>query len=145
MHPMDDCIPFRGRATGYASTTVDGIKMGAHRAAWIEAYGPIPPGLLVIHICDNPPCVNPAHLALGTQASNMADARRKGRTHHPFGNQRTVGSKHGMAKLTEDDVVNIKRLLGTTSQQEIARQFGISQSIISGIATGKRWSHVTAP
>jgi hypothetical protein len=56
----------------------------AHRVAWTLANGPIPAGMHVLHTCDNPPCCNPGHLWLGTQADNMADMARKGRTSNQF-------------------------------------------------------------
>jgi hypothetical protein len=138
---MTDCVPFHG-GTGYGYTSMNGVSVLAHRAAWIKANGPIPPGMVVRHSCDNPPCINVEHLRLGTQADNMADAKERGRVHRPFGHKRTVGSKHGMAKLTEADVVIIKKLLGTQSQRSIAARFGVNQATISMVATGKRWSHV---
>lgn len=64
---------------GYGQIRIKGRLWLAHRAVWVEANGPIPDGLFVLHTCDNPPCVNPRHLVQGTQWDNMQDRERKGR------------------------------------------------------------------
>jgi hypothetical protein len=65
---------------GYGTLMIDRSKrVPAHRAAWEVAHGPIPAGMVVMHTCDNPPCCNPEHLALGTRADNNRDRFRKGR------------------------------------------------------------------
>lgn len=77
------CWLWLGRPTprGYGHQRWDGKMMRAHRVAWLISIGPIPTGLFVLHHCDNPPCVNPAHLWLGTHDDNMRDRQEKGRTH----------------------------------------------------------------
>ncbi len=80
-----DCLVFKSYydKDGYGRYRLDGgrkaPKIKAHRAAWTITHGEIPEGMLVLHKCDNPPCVNPEHLFLGTQADNMKDMCRKGR------------------------------------------------------------------
>jgi len=109
-----------------------GINFLAHRVSWVFANGPIPEGLCVLHHCDNPGCVNPAHLFLGTQADNVRDTADKGRTDR--------GEKRWSAKLTEQNVHNIRYFLRLgTSQKVIAEGYGVSQAIISDIKTGKGW------
>lgn len=77
----DECWPWQAAlsSTGYGVAGWNGSSTSAHRAIWMLTYGEIPPGLMVCHACDNPPCCNPSHLFLGTQRENMQDAQRKGR------------------------------------------------------------------
>ena len=122
---------------GYGRVWFNGRLEYAHAIAWYFSNGIIPVDLCVLHKCDNPPCCNPAHLFLGTHLDNMRDCKDKGR--------RTVvlGERNGSAKLTEADVLEIKVLLfkGMTPRA-IANKFGISQTHVSDIKLGKRWSHV---
>lgn len=107
----------------------------AHRVSWERAFGAIPSGKVVCHKCDQPSCVNPAHLFLGTSADNVSDMVRKGR--------HAKGEHHGCAKVSEADVREIRSLhSGGMSQLGIARQFGISNSTIHLIVKGRLWAHV---
>lgn len=107
---------------------------GAHRVAWeLRHMKPIPPGMVVRHACNNPACVNPAHLAIGTPQDNSDDMVTADR--------QAKGSSNGRAKLTEDDVVLILRDQ-TSTNTELARRFGVSQVMISQIKRRKKWRHV---
>jgi hypothetical protein len=104
----------------------------AHRSSYRLFKGPLISGLDVMHSCDNPGCVNPSHLRLGTRTENMRDAKAKGRT--------SFGASHGRSKLVESD---ISAILGSPlKQRETAEHFGISQGHISAIRAGKRWSYL---
>jgi hypothetical protein len=107
----------------------------AHRVAYLLYVGEIPVGLDVCHTCDNPSCVRPDHLFLGTRADNMKDAREKGRTGR--------GAKNGAAKLKEGDVREIRRLRGSYSQAVLAEKFGVAKSTISAIQVRENWKHVS--
>lgn len=104
----------------------------AHRFAWEAVHGPIPVGLHVLHKCDVPSCINPAHLFLGTQADNMTDKKTKKRER--------FGGRHGMAKLTDRLAAEIKMAPGP--QVEIAVAFGISKQTVNAIKRGRLWRHV---
>jgi hypothetical protein len=106
----------------------------ANRIAWELTNGPIPAGMLVCHRCDNPPCCNPTHLFLGTPAENSADMARKGRA------KTLRGTQQKDAKLSAASVLEI-RASGKT-QDELASQFGVSQSLISRIRSRHRWDHL---
>jgi HNH endonuclease len=109
----------------------------AHRLAWELFNGPIPPGLDVLHRCDNPACCNPAHLFLGTHSDNMRDREAKGRHNAPR------GSNHGRAKLTEDDVRTIRRLVAEgTPQNVLARRYGVTTTILWLLVHRRTWRHV---
>lgn len=106
----------------------------AHRAAWVLTYGPIPEGMCVLHRCDNPGCVNPSHLWLGTHADNVADRHKKCRT------RVLRGEEQWMSKLTEDRVREI--IASDNRGVDLARRFGVSQATISMIRTKRRWRHI---
>lgn len=144
--PMSGCWLWTGAAdpNGYGHIRAGGKKMpqvGAHRVAWELANGTIPDGLFVCHRCDNPACVNPAHLFLGTSGDNMRDKVRKGRCGDTRAHRVARGSGHHKAKLNEETVVDVKRLLseGRLTQKEIGRRFGISQTAVHYINIGRNW------
>lgn len=109
----------------------------AHRVAWTLVVGPIPTGLCILHRCDNPRCVNPDHLFLGTQRDNIRDMDQKDRRNVE---RRIWGEKHHSAKLTDRQVIQIRNLSKQSgfNQHHAARQFGVSQSVISMIVNHKR-------
>lgn len=138
-----DCwVWIRGRTKAGYGELWDGTRViHAHRHAWALENGPIPVGMYVCHSCDNPPCVRPEHLFLGTAADNNRDMRVKGRANdvgRPPG--RRVGW-HPNAKLTLEQAMEIRRLYaaGGTSHRRLAAQFGITKGAITQLLTGRTW------
>lgn len=120
---------------GYGQFRINGKIVAAHRVSYAAENGPIPDGMFVCHACDNPACVNPAHLFLGTDQDNKNDMYRKRR--HVF------GEKHPLRKLTTDVVLKIRQdAKSGMSQRNIARKYNTQRSQVSLIANGKRWSSV---
>ncbi len=121
-------------SNGYGSASAgDGKKAQAHRLAWKERHGSLPPkGVFVCHKCDVPLCVNPDHLFLGTHQENMDDMVRKGRN--------TTGERVTQAKLTAAQVLEIRAASG--SIYEIAPRYGISFQQVSRIRRRERWAHL---
>ena len=120
----------------------DGEKINAsHRLSWEIANGPIPSGMFVLHKCDTPRCVRPSHLFIGDNMANMRDMRDKGRRK---GIRSAFGKTHGMAKLSDAQVFEIRRLadIGELSKREIARHFGVAHPLISQIHKRKIWRHL---
>lgn len=122
---------------GYGRISVKYKMRLPHRVSFELHRGPIPPGVFVLHRCDNPSCLNPDHLFLGDQAANMADKASKGRAVFPL----KRGVDNGYAKLTEADVFAIRASDGL-SQRKLAKQFGVSQLHISRIRRGIVWAHL---
>lgn len=128
-----ECWPWQaGTNRGYGAFSLGRRSEGmalAHRVSWQLANGDLPEGKFVRHKCDNPPCVNPAHLELGDQTDNMRDMAERERGHH--------------RKLTAAQVSVIRaRLRAGSSQRELACEFGVTQGTVSWIAQGKTWRHV---
>jgi hypothetical protein len=120
---------------GYGEMKFNGTGWKAHRVS-VLLDGRDPEGQCVLHACDNPKCVNPNHLRLGTQKENIDDMVKRDR--------QTKGSNVHCAKLTEADIPVIRDLLSQgVSQKDIAKQFGVSATTIAHIKLGKRWAHVT--
>lgn len=116
------------------------VTVSASRVAYAIATGEDPGQMLVLHSCDNPPCCNPAHLWLGTDADNSDDKVRKGRARS--GVQR--GAKNGNARLDEAKVIAIWRdIQAGRSNTAIAAEFGMTHALISRIRLGLTWRHVT--
>lgn len=139
--PKGDCWEWTGlrHDYGYGVTSYYGRKMGTHQISYVMHKGEIPKGMHVCHECDNPPCVNPAHLWLGTQTENMKDMYSKGRGAKSEKRARP-GTKNHAAKITESDVLAIRndpRILA-----EIAKTYGISIATTHSIKSGKTWKHV---
>lgn len=129
----------RNPESGYGRFSYGGKLEYAHRFSYEFIGGKGPPGnQVVMHKCDNPPCVNPEHLTLGSYQDNMLDMKAKGRAYY------RKGTIHGMAKLDESKVMAIvaMRRAGTTFSQ-IGSHFGVNEATCRLICNGKRWSHVT--
>lgn len=115
----------------------------AHRLVWELTRGPIPDGLWVLHHCDVTSCVNPEHLYIGDHAQNVADARARNRYRAPAKRNPRRGSNGPTAKLTEDLVLEIRRLYaGGARQVDLAEQFGVIQPTISQVVRRATWTHV---
>jgi hypothetical protein len=111
-----------------------GGDLKAHRLSWELHFGPIEDGLCVCHRCDNPPCVRPDHLFLGTRADNNADREEKGR-----GSSKS-GSCNPRARLTVEVVAEVRKLRSEgCSQTRIASHVGFPQPSISKILRGVGW------
>ena len=121
---------------GYGQCYLNNKTWLAHRASWVIHNGPIPDGLCVLHKCDNPPCVNPDHLYVGTKKDNTRDmiARNRGPSR--------VGAINGNAKLCDLDIWLIRELAPKFTRTAIAQWFGVTRVQISTIALRKQWTHL---
>lgn len=149
---------------GYGTIRFRGRSWLTHRVAWVLSFGEVTPGKYVLHHCDNPPCVNPAHLYEGTQKNNMDDMFLRGRARPALGDKNgsrlhpellprgdahharvhpecmARGEQSGQAKLTEEQVRAIRRCGG--SSRATAALFSVSGSLVKQIRRGTVWRHV---
>lgn len=137
----DECWEWQGARSGSGKrygVLIDGTKnIYAHRLAYLFHYGEIGPNLCVRHKCDNPQCVNPHHLEVGTHKDNSDDKWRRGRG----ADQR--GERNPGARLKAGDVRQIRTLYREgLAQQAIAGRFGVSREMVGRIVRGEAWRHI---
>lgn len=133
--PISGCWNWVGwlSENGYGRFEVNKKKVYGHRYSYHTLVHPLSEGDVVMHKCDNRKCVNPEHLVVGTHSDNHADMVSKGRN--------AKGTSHGISKLTETDVINICKSKST--QRKLAKDYGVSQTAVWSIKTGRCWSHLT--
>jgi len=147
--PNSGCTLWLGTVikSGYGHVKWGGETLRAHRVSWELKNGPIPDGMMVLHKCDVPICINPDHLFLGTADDNSKDMIRKRRSStgvkhgsrtHP--ESRNRGTEVWSARLTDDDVRAIRQ--SNESAAALARKYKFDLSQICKIRKGKAWTHV---
>lgn len=134
----DDCWLWKGSlhdGAGYGVISVNQRIKSAHRVSYEMNVDPIPKGMVVRHLCNNPNCVRPDHLMVGTRAENAADRVRSGR--------QAVGIDSGHSKITEDQVIEMRRLYKEgVSTTELAERYGIDATSVYMAVTGINWAHL---
>jgi len=134
----DGCWEWTGTISsngGYGWIKSGGIMVKAHRFAYRLLVGPIPAGMFVCHHCDNPSCVRPDHLFLGTPADNSHDRDAKGRG--------VRGERQHSARLTADQVREIRELSPSIPGTDLAKRYGVAKSSISAVRNGRTWKWVS--
>lgn len=120
-----------GYQNGYGMVELSrGKRVRAHRLVWEQCFGIIPDGMCVCHECDNPACVNPEHLFLGSHTENMRDMKDKGRVRR--------GSSHPRSKFTADDVFRIRGCGESVS--DLARVYGVAEQSIRDVRARRTWA-----
>lgn len=144
---------------GYGRVWMGDKRFLTHRLSWIMEHGDIPHdesyhGVCTLHICDNTSCCRVSHLRLGSHADNMEDMTNKGRSRAPVGDahglrlhpeRRAKGDNHGKAKLTSDNVREIRSLYasGGFTYAMLGARFGVNETVIGTIIRRETWVHVT--
>lgn len=135
------CWEWQGnKFRNYGRVNVWGGKMWAHRLSWLLAHGSLPRHLNVLHKCDNPPCVRPDHLFIGTHSDNVADMVAKGRNSC----QDMRGEGNPRARLYEEDVrcARVQHTTNGVSSARIAASYGVTYQHAYKMLHGRSWRHV---
>lgn len=143
----DDCWRW-GAVAGYGYFKAGKLREYAHRFSWKVHHGSIPAGMCVLHRCDNPPCVNPRHLFIGTKRDNILDRNTKGRGDACY--RKTAlslrGEKSRFAVLNEEKVREIRSYdgpLGINARiRMFAKKFGVAYSTVSFVHYRYTWKHI---
>ena len=122
-------------AAGYGGFCINRSMFLAHRISWEIENGKIPNNSCVLHKCDNPLCVKPSHLFLGSRTDNNVDRMNKGRS------RPRIGSLNGRSKLTENEVRVIRIYHPTLALPDLAKSFNVSKQVIWSIIHRKTWVH----
>ena len=157
----EGCWEWTGGGHTYGQIKIEGRMRLAHHVSYELAHGPIPPGVQVLHHCDNPGCVRPDHLFLGTQSDNLRDMVAKGRgltdeqqsaIRHPHGDDHWMrskperiarGERHGRAKMTAETVQEARRLSADGwTLARLAERYGVRMSTLSMIIRRVTWRHL---
>ncbi|GAB6170593.1 HNH endonuclease [Paradesulfitobacterium aromaticivorans] len=134
----DSCWIWTGHKAngGYGIFHANHKSYIAHRFYYALHHGPIPEHIKACHKCDNPACVNPDHIFLGTQSENLRDAVMKGR-------RNMLGEDNPFSKLTEDNVLSLRRLYANgITKAELARRFQLSKTHVGRIISREVWAHI---
>ncbi|WP_170292781.1 HNH endonuclease [Metabacillus idriensis] len=126
------CVSHKVDVTGYVRIRRNKKDVSLHRYIYEQLVGSIPDGMIIMHSCDNRTCFNPDHLSIGTHKENQRDKALRGRS--------AKGSKNGRAKLTEDQVREIRKDFRTL--KDIAKDYGVSNAMIGEIKNLKNWKHI---
>lgn len=120
----------------YARLRINGVGVLCHRLTFKLFSGNIPGNMLVLHHCDNPPCINPKHLFLGSYSDNIKDALDK--------NRMARGEKNGRSKLTDNKVLSIrkKHSTGEYTLEGLAIEYSVDQHTIFDVIKRRTWNHV---
>lgn len=120
-----------------------GRTVAAHRMSYEIYVGPIPAGFAILHACDNPPCVNPAHLRTSTQSENIKEMWRRGRSRSQILDMNDK-AREAVRKISEDDVraIRARHAAGGVTQKQLGSEYGITNVQVSRIINRQRWAHV---
>ena len=132
----DDCWEWQAATNGnsYGQFNWKGNRIYAHRCSWLLHYAEIPGDMQVCHHCDNPGCVNPAHLFIGTQSDNIQDAANKNRLVD------NSGAMNGRAKLTIRQIIDIRA--SSASKVALARRHNVDRKTIWNIVNYRTWKYI---
>ena len=127
-------------ANGYGAVHLYDQYLAVHRVAYEVLVGPIPEGKILMHKCDNPSCIEPLHLIIGTTYDNNKDRAAKGRTHKSY------GEDNPYSKLKEHEVITIKKIFkknsSITMRKYLSKKYNVSEPCIYAIKKGVTWKHI---
>lgn len=139
--PITGCWEWTAsKRNGYGRIGVDGKHLSAHRLSYQLFVGPIKSGLVICHKCDNPGCVNPDHIFIGTQSDNMTDMHNKGRSSMTFKKGHTINHKLSVEIIRQ---IKAEVIDGILNAKQIGQKLGVKHQTVCDIRAGRRYANVT--